>query len=345
MPNQDAVFDYQHPDKLRFDPDNPRFGGELVGKSQDEIQEYLYGKPHFAAELVDSLLQNGYIDYEPLITRKEADHYIVIEGNRRLAAVRHILANSDQYRGRKDDLTRIPILSFPENPSPQQENEMRVYLGVRHLFGFRQWPSLSKAKFLDQEIHSKEDLGKVVKELGLSKQEIRRLLVPFRTLTTAKESLPEDEDYWKLGESLSRTGIKGYIGLDVDKDTLEVKKVDRKKLRSLLGFVYGTFDPKTKLRDPDTAKVTDTRQLSRLSQVLDDDKASAALEAGSNLDDAMLFVETKDESVRRLSRILQQLRTLLREVFVLKPSSVEGKRLLAHFREFEAAAKAFIKQC
>lgn len=55
MPNQDAVFDYQHPDKLRFDPDNPRFGGELVGKSQDEIQEYLYGKPHFAA---DSLIHS-----------------------------------------------------------------------------------------------------------------------------------------------------------------------------------------------------------------------------------------------------------------------------------------------
>jgi hypothetical protein len=50
------------PDSLDFDPENPRFGGTLEGKSQTEIQKAIFGEPHYASELVDSFLENGFID-------------------------------------------------------------------------------------------------------------------------------------------------------------------------------------------------------------------------------------------------------------------------------------------
>ena len=90
-------FTYVHPDRLRFDPTNPRFGGAGEGKSQDEIQDALEKAPHFALQLIDSFLENGFIDYEPLVVRHDADHFIVVEGNRRLAAVRHILRRREEY--------------------------------------------------------------------------------------------------------------------------------------------------------------------------------------------------------------------------------------------------------
>jgi ParB-like chromosome segregation protein Spo0J len=91
--------------------------------------------------LVDSLVENGFIDYEPLVVKHHNGRFLVIEGNRRLAAIREIRANPQRYTGRKSDLEKIPVLVFPDKPDEQQKNEMRVYLGVRHLLGFREWAS------------------------------------------------------------------------------------------------------------------------------------------------------------------------------------------------------------
>jgi len=99
------------------------------------------------AHVVDSFLENGFIDYEPLVVRRKDGHYVVVEGNRRLASIRHIRQNRDRYLNRSsrlDDLESIPVLIFPEQPDAQDVKEQRVYLGVRHLFGFREWPSDAK---------------------------------------------------------------------------------------------------------------------------------------------------------------------------------------------------------
>src|SRR5215471_9742337 len=82
-------------DDIRFDPTNPRLGGD-ASTSQPKLQALLMGEPHFANMLIDSFVENGFIEYEPLVVRQAGNHYIVIEGNRRLAAVKHILANAEQ---------------------------------------------------------------------------------------------------------------------------------------------------------------------------------------------------------------------------------------------------------
>src|SRR5579859_7091534 len=78
-------------EELEFDPENPRLGGVGLRKKQSEIQKYLEGPPHYALELVDSMIENGFLPYEPLVVRQKNDKLVVIEGNRRLAAVRAIL--------------------------------------------------------------------------------------------------------------------------------------------------------------------------------------------------------------------------------------------------------------
>jgi hypothetical protein len=147
MPNleSETKLEYVSPDLLDFDPDNPRFAGRFRGYTPDQIQKEISKEPFYALELVDSLVQNGFIDYEPLVVKRHDNRFTVIEGNRRLAAIREIRAHPDRYAGRKSDLNEIPVLIFPERPDEQQRNEMRVYLGVRHLLGFRDWPPLSKA--------------------------------------------------------------------------------------------------------------------------------------------------------------------------------------------------------
>jgi len=335
-------FTYKSPDELRFDPTNPRFGGAGRHKSQPEIQTILEQEPHFARELVDSFLENGFIDYEPLVVRKEEDHFVVVEGNRRLAAVRHILAHRTQYEGtstRIDDLLEIPVLVFPPASGQQGQKEQRVYLGVRHLFGFREWPAESKAQFLDTNIHTKADLERTMRELNIKKNEIRRYLVPYRLRKEVKALWEpyKNQDFWVLGEGLSRTGIKEYIQLDVDSDSLKLESFNEKKLKNLLHFIYGI---------PEDGKlinrlIRETRDISLLSRVLQLKRATSAIEKGRPLEEAALFLESREESINRLSRLVKDLTLLLKGV--LAKTHSENRTILSKFNAFEQAVKQFIK--
>ena len=84
---------------LEFDPENPRTV-ERLGRdaSQARIEEFLLGGEIKAQELVPSFIENRYIPYEPLIVRrgKPGGNLVVVEGNRRLAALRSMEASDEQ---------------------------------------------------------------------------------------------------------------------------------------------------------------------------------------------------------------------------------------------------------
>ncbi len=337
--DHDVKFDYVHPDRMRFDAANPRFADAGGSASQDEIQALLEKEPHFALELIPSFLENGFIDYEPLVVRAEGDHYVVVEGNRRLAAIRHILSHRADYERQSDrieDLESIPVLLFAKLPSAQREKEQRVYLGVRHLFGFREWPPESKARYLDAQIKTEADLQRLARELNIKRQDIQRYLVPYRLRKEAGTLWRphRDQDFWVLGEGLNRAGIKAYIALDVDRNSLKVRDFDRKKLAHLLRFIYGTPE---KARSDRVVK--ETRQLSSLAKVLQNKKATAALERGRSLADASVLLESVDESRRRLRELMSECRTILGR-FKKEPGTSE---MVERFEAFATAAKRFLR--
>jgi hypothetical protein len=327
------------PDLLDFDPSNPRFAGSLKSRSPDDIQKELFGEPYYASALVDSLVENGFIDYEPLVVRRSGERFIVVEGNRRLAAIREIRANLEKYPNRKSDLGSIPVLVFPDKPDSQHQEEMRVYLGVRHLLGFREWPPFSKAQFLENESKVDGGLDRILKETRMTKQQARRFLIPFRLLNEAGEKLPKGEDFWVLGEALQRAGVKNYIQLEVDSKTLGIMSYSKKQLGLLLNDLYG---PKKQdgNRDTDSKVVYDTRDLSRLSKVLGSPKATLELRSGKSLEEAEIFVDTREKSIKRLSKVTNELGVLVKKL--LKGSrGIESTRLLQSYKGFEAAVKTF----
>lgn len=331
---------YVSPDLLDFDPTNPRFGGLMDKRSQPEIQQELVKEPYYALELVDSLLKNGFIDYEPLVVARNGDRYTVVEGNRRLAAIREIQAHPDQYQGKTDDLKEIPVLIFPENPNKEQKNEMRIYLGVRHLLGFRDWPSISKAQFLDREI-KQAGLDKILKELRLTKSQARRFLIPYRLLKDANIAIPKGEAFFTLGEALSRTGIKNFIALETD-DNLNIENYDKKRLAALLNYLYGPKKASGE-RDGQARIISDTRDVSRLAKVLDSDKAASVLAAGKSIEEAEIHVDTREESIKRLSKLRTDLAVLIKKVTKLG-ANPETTRLMQSHKQLDSALKDYINK-
>jgi hypothetical protein len=340
---KNAKLDHLSPDLLLFDPENPRFGGTLAGKTQPEIQKAIIGTPHFASELVDSLLENGFIEYEPLVVRRHGGHYVVVEGNRRLAAVKEIRANLDKYKDRKDNLDKVPAIVFPEQPDNEiEQNQVRVYLGVHHMQGFREWPPLAKAQFLERESQRVGSLEQIIKEVRITKQQARRFLLPFRLLKDAKMKLPE-EDFWVLAEALSRTGVKGFLQLDLDSDTLQIQSYNKENLKVLLDDLYGPRDASTRQRDVSAKKVRETRDLSTYAEVLSFEKASKVLHGGKSLREAAIYVDTREQSRSKLSRVAKELGLLIKKVME-NDKSTESSAVQQSFRDLDSAIRAYLKK-
>jgi hypothetical protein len=200
-------------------------------------------------------------------------------------------------------------------------------------------PPLSKAQYLDRESKASGGLERVLNETQLKKTQARRFLVPYRLLKGAGLTLPEGEDFWVLGEALGRSGIQKFIQLEVDPKTLDIKSYDRKNLGLVLNDLYG---PKKGTKRDVSAKVlTDTRELSRLAKVLGSEKAAAVLHRGSSLGEAELYVDSREESLKRLSRVTKELSALVKKLTSGKKNS-ESTRLAHLQKQLDAAAKEFI---
>jgi hypothetical protein len=333
------------PDDLEFDPENPRFGGTAGGKkSQPEILQMLLQEPHLASQLVDSLVENGFIDYEPLVVRRKAEgstKYVVIEGNRRLAAVKDLRGRLAEFPDRKSDIDEVPVLVFPAKQSAEEKKHVRAYLGVRHLLGIREWPPLSKAQFLEREAKAVGDLDTVLKEVRLSKSQARRFLIPYRLLVKAGREIPAGEEFWVLAEALNRAGVKAYVELETD-DSLAVVSYSKPKLDQILADLYGPLDPKTKKRIGADRKVADTRQLSLYAKVLSSEKARSVLHGGKDLAEATIYVDTQAESLERLQKLTDQLKVLVSKV--APSSSKKGAALREAVKSLDQSVKDFTKQ-
>ena len=72
---------------LLLDEKNPRLGRETGGRAPREIVQYLFDHDK-AMDVARSIASRGYFENEPLLAIVEDGHHVVVEGNRRLAALK-----------------------------------------------------------------------------------------------------------------------------------------------------------------------------------------------------------------------------------------------------------------
>jgi hypothetical protein len=142
-----------------------------------------------------------------------------------------------------------------------------------------------------------------------------------------------------IGEALQRKGVKNFLALEVDPKTLDIVTYDRSNLLLLLDDLYGPR--KGKLRDSSAKVVYDTRDLSRLARVLDSQKAATVLHSGKSIDQAEIYVDTREQSVTRLVKVAKTVGVLLKKL-VPSARTPEETRLLHAHRDFESAVRAFV---
>ncbi len=110
---------------LHLDPKNPRLGRETTGRAPREIIHYLFEHDK-ALDVARSIVANGYFPNEPLLATREGNRWIVVEGNRRLAALKALrepgLLDGTTQRNveclasrleDRDSIARVPVTIAP----------------------------------------------------------------------------------------------------------------------------------------------------------------------------------------------------------------------------------------
>lgn len=167
-----------HPDYRRvpaervFDEDVQRRTTRLVlGRRQDDV-----------GDLTDSILENGWIEMEPILAeRREAGRYLVIEGNRRIATLKHLQRRYEEDAidlGKLDPgvFSRVRVTRFED----ADERHRMVMMGLHHISGKRRWPAINRAVAMKQLLEQFEgDADAVCRALGVTKWEFN---LSIRTL-------------------------------------------------------------------------------------------------------------------------------------------------------------------
>ena len=181
-----------NPSELYFDEKNPRLVEYAPLKSEDRIIQVLW-ENMAVNEIVMSILANGFFENEALYAVNENNKLIVVEGNRRLAAVKLIL-NPEKNRGMtkyvskiSDSLRQKLEEGLPVILLEKREDAWR-YIGFKHVNGAVKWDSYAKAEYIAQ-VHNDYNvpLNDIAEQIGDSNKITIKLYQGLMVLRQADE--------------------------------------------------------------------------------------------------------------------------------------------------------------
>ena len=285
---------------LKFDIYNPRLPKRLQGITNDsEIIDYMVKNGNIL-ELMKSISELGYSAAEPvLVVLDEKDKkYIVVEGNRRLTAVK-LLNNPGLAKERKSSIakiieeainipTEIPVIKY------SSRNDILDYLGYRHITGVKEWGALEKAQYLDQlyKMHctdaNKSNIYiKLAKMIGSRADYVQKLHLALKLYNIANDEAyfggeVQEKDI-KFSWITTALGYKEIIEfVHITDDMNEINMENYEKL-----FLW-MFD-KTK------HVIGDSREIGKLAKVVVQEKAIEKLQVGGTIEEAYLYTSMPSE--------------------------------------------------
>jgi hypothetical protein len=297
---------------LDFDPNNPRLVEDGI-KSPTEAQVILaLADMADLGEIVESIAANGYIDIEPIIAQRVGDRWRVLEGNRRLAAIR-ILENPALAKGTgisvpeisKENLKTLREVTVYAVANPDQA---RDFIGFKHINGPHKWDAIAKARFAADWYRKEKDsgltIGKIARRLGDRHDTVVRLVNGMFVLDQAEESKVYDVKdrypgkrfaFSHLYTALTRPGYREFLGLpeewrDEDPEPNPIPKDKLDNLQHVLLWLYGSksdnVKPVINSQNPD---------IKDLGAVLQNSRARTIMMLRNDLREAHAQIERRGE--------------------------------------------------
>ena len=290
-------------DSLRLDPENPRLprDEDWASRSENELLRQ-FARRYNLIELARSIADKGFTprQAEALLAiedQADADCYVVVEGNRRLATLKLLMSTASRRaagvtgseweelaeRAAQMDLGRVPVIVYPDREA------LSDYLGFRHITGPTPWRPEAKARFIAKLLSTGERVGDVARRIGSNHRTVRRYAEAHAIYTQALAAAINMDDveaqFGVFYNALDRQGIRDFLdlGRQVEIDKLPESPVPdgaMGRLADLIGLLYG---------DPDAGLekvIRESRDLRKLDEVLSNERARANLFRERDLDRA-----------------------------------------------------------
>ncbi len=314
-------------DWLRLDLENPRLVSRKIAGEVSIISELYRGED--LSELLQSVASNGYLDIEPLIVQLVNDAFTVLEGNRRLAAIKlfreeHLAEEVFRAGGAT---IRLPEISEENRATLDKVSVYRVtdrvdaqaYIGFKLINGVARWESFAKARFAANwyqqgGVGLTEIAGKISDGHDTIKCMVNAIFVLDQATAECNFDLNDRVaprfNFSYLCTAFSRSQYMEFLGLGAawTSDNPKPNPVPESRtpaLLEVLRWIYGSKDqgqdPVVRSQNPD---------IKNLGLVLLDDQGLTVLRSTNSLPEALESIVPPSQ---RLSDSLLKARSAIRD--------------------------------
>ncbi|TAJ94085.1 MAG: hypothetical protein EPO31_07885 [Gammaproteobacteria bacterium] len=226
---------------LLLDPNNPRFAelGEEIrpipearfaeSKVQEVAAQKMRSQIFDVQELRDTIATIGFLQMDRLVVRKwknssdsEQPKYVVIEGNRRLAAIRWLLELHDEGKKTLSEdqvnaMGKFECLLLDDEVAP--ESAQIILPGLRHVSGIKEWGPYQKAKAVHVLRQTGMSSQEVAQSLGLSTRAANasyRCYLALEAMKTNEEfgDYADPKMFSYFEEVFKRPNVRSWLGWD-----------------------------------------------------------------------------------------------------------------------------------
>jgi hypothetical protein len=223
-------------ENLLLDPNNPRFSE--LGEELNSVAEIRFADPKVQShtfdkmrdqrfdvnELRDTIKTLGFLPMDRIVVRpwkveSEPLKYVVIEGNRRVTALKWLVQlhenGKETFSGdRLNNLKRLECLVLDDKLAPA--SAMLVLPGLRHVSGIKEWGPYQKAKTVHALRKSGMSQQEAAQSLGLSTRAANSAYRCFLALENMKANdeygeATEPRMYSYFEEIFKRPDVKNWL--------------------------------------------------------------------------------------------------------------------------------------
>ena len=325
-------------DSLEYDKENPRLPTSVRGGSETQILVYLATKTRIE-DLMSSIGANGFFRGEAIVVMPRNDKFVVIEGNRRLTALRLLLTPS---------LVKRPSIAHAAEDAAEKptkvpayivgsRDETLQYLGFRHISGVQRWDPLAKARYLEtlfERIEGGPQLRytSVAREIGSNGATVRRSLDALAVYRIVENNDFYDiagieEETFQFGTfytAISNADVANFIGVrsnGTPKHPIrDPSVVDGDHLEELVKWMFE--------RDArGNTKLVESRNISRLGTAVRNSKSLEALRLGQTLETAYrLTPHGRDDFMRHMNQAIEELKQANANLYAVERDDADAKR-------------------
>ena len=349
---------------LSFDSENPRLPDDVLGADQATILKHLWDHDSLT-ELIESFRANEYFESEPLIVLPpEGGERVVVEGNRRLAALTILLQLPTAVEAEigfdeeiDDDL--LEVLSRIPAVEAESVDDVAPFLGFRHISGLKTWSPEAKARWLYRQVEDGvEEQSRqgifydVGRKVGSNARGVRSSYVAYAALIFARQQLGVNpyivnfvlqERFGVWSRLLGTAHVPDYIGLGSPIEpryegvARQLESLDSAAVAEVLGDL-------TPAPGSHAAILADSRDVTNYSDVLNDSAARAAMREYGSLDLATILLRRGDlaEQVDKIGRSVEVLLSDVNKYAVDAEDVTAAERLFAASRSLRAAIQAAV---